>query len=596
MINFFKNFFIKFKNKGGGFSENIKKHFVWDKDLFKKLRKNGKTELPTIKQLKYFPSLLIKEERKNFIIFGLFFILALSFFLLRIYFRLPIVPVRGGEYTEGIVGKIEVINPIFSLRNDAEQDVTKLIFSGLFKWKDNKISPDLAEKWEMKNEYKNYILYLKKNVLWHDGKNFSADDVIFTIQAIQNDKVKSPLKETFLNVKIKKVDDYTVELILEKSSPFFISSLTFGIIPKHLWKIVSFENFLADDLNLSPIGTGPFKVKEEIKQENGQIKKIVLEKNKKYLAHPAYLNKLIIKFFNTHEDAFEALISKKIDGLSHTRKSDDVETAPKNYNVYKIPLSYYTAIFFNEESVVLKNKTVREALTYAFDKKEAIKDLKNIEPLETAVINNDFRSSKINGYQYSPVKAENKLKEAGYIKKSGWFKDKKGWVLEINLVTSEGIASEKTGDKVKEIWEKFGIKINLEVLEKDKFNKALQKNDYDAILSTVVEGYDFDPFFLWHSSQIEDGFNLSNFKDIKANLLLEKARSATNKDERKKYYEEFQQIIYDDVPAIFLYQVDLSYFQDKKIKGFQASYLPAPSDRFADIENWYVFSKRGLRK
>jgi len=594
MKKFLTNFFIKFKSQKKGLINDVKEHFSWEKDLIKKLGVKDGFKIPNFHQLRYLPSVLTRKEKKKFTIFGLFFIICLSLLLSRLYSRLPLAPSFGGEYTEGLIGEITIINPLFNLQNETEQDLVKIIFSGLIKWKDNQLTPDLAEKWEIKNNGQKYIFYLKKNVWWQDKKPFNADDVIFSVESIQNNKIKSPLKETFSHVKIKKIDDYTIEFNLEKSFSPFLSYLTFGILPKHLWQNVQVENFQTDALNFSPIGTGPFKFDSLDYAGTNQIKKITLARNEKYYSHFPYLKKINFRIFTNYDEAADALLTKKIEGLAHYRKIDELETVPKVFNSYKNPLSYHAIVFFDELGL-LGNKKIREALAYAIDRKEIINQLENTTLAETAIVDPNYQAEKnIKKYEYSIENAEKSLKDAGYKKSESWFSDKKGNNLTIKFIVSDKLANQKVGELLKNFWEKIGIKINLKVLASADFQKTLIENDYDAVLNTIIEGYDPDPFPLWHSTQITKGLNFSSFKDIQIDSLLEKARLSANIIERKKYYEDFQKIMAEDLPAIFLYQTILSYFQDKKIKGFEGGYLPTPSDRFSQIEDWYIYSKRTL--
>jgi peptide/nickel transport system substrate-binding protein len=594
MKKFFKNFFIKFKNREKVLVNDVKEHFSWEKDLIKKLGKKEGFKIPNFHQWKYLPSVLTKKEKRKIIIFGLTFIIFFSLLFARIYNRLPFVPANGGEYTEGSIGEIDGINPFFNLQNEAEQDLVKIIFSGLVKWQDGELVPDLAEKWEIKNNGQQYIFYLKKDIWWHDQKPFNANDVVFNIETIQNTKVNSSLRDTFGHVKIKKIDDQTIEFDLEKSFAPFLSYLTFGFLPKHLWQNVQLENFQTDSLNLSPVGTGPFKFKSSEYDDNNQIKKITLERNEQYYFHPPYLKKINFRIFNSYDEAADALLSKKIEGLAHYRKIDELETVPKVFNSYKNPLSYYTVVFFDEAGL-LANKKIREALTYAIDKQEIFNQLKNVSLMETSIVNPYYQASaNIKIYNYDQNQAQKSLEATGYKKSGDWFKDKKGKELTVNLVVSDKLANQKIGEMLKDFWQAVGVKTNLTILPSADFQKALMENNYDAILNSVIEGYDPDPFPLWHSSQTAKGLNFSNFKDQRADSLLEKARLSSDPLERKSFYEDFQKIIAEDLPAVFLYQSVLSYFQDKKIKGFISSYLPVPADRFSQIEDWYIYPKRKI--
>jgi len=225
--------------------------------------------------------------------------------------------------------------------------------------------------------------------------------------------------------------------------------------------------------------------------------------------------------------------------------------------------------------------------------KKFIENFREIEIIEAPIINPDFKSEEIEKYDYSLEGAEKNLKEEGYQKKKGWFVDKKNNPLTINFIVLDRSINKEIGKTIKNFWEKLGVKTNLQILNKEDFNKAIKEKKYDVVLQSIIEGYDPDPFPLWHSSQIGKESNIvNNFKDIKIDVALEKARMSFDEEERKKYYHEFQKIISKEVPAIFLYQRVLTYFQNKEIKGFEANFLPFSADRFSKIESWYIFTKK----
>ncbi|MCX7778722.1 MAG: ABC transporter substrate-binding protein [Patescibacteria group bacterium] len=602
MFKFFRNFFIDLKDKEDNLIKIIKKHLDWERELIRKLFsqktkgiKFSSLKKLSLKQLKYLPSLLSKKEKITLGALLILTIFSLSILFLRIYLHLPLKPSEGGEYTEGIIGQPSLINPIFISPDKVEADVARLVFSGLIKWQNGEAVPDLAEKWEIENEGKTFVFYLRKNVFWHDGQKFNADDVVFTFQAIQDKRTKSPLRESFLNVEIQKINDEIVRFSLEKPFSPFLSFLTFGVLPKHLWQKIPPENFISHELNFSLIGTGPFKLKRMVKNKQGEIESLTLEKNKRYYLKSPYLSKLNLKFLRTKEEGLENLKTKKIEGLSSLGKNQIEESLLKTVNYYQLPLSYYTAIFFNQKSEVLSNKKIREALSLSLNKQEIVKNLKNVELMEGALINQDFKIEKIKNYEYNPLLAKEVLKEIGWQKKGQWLTDKNNRLLEIKLITSDHLRHSEIAEVIKDFWQDLGIKTDLKIFSKDDLLEEIKKRNYDALLYSLIEGYDPDPFSLWHSSQIESGLNLSNFKNIKVDALLEKARIVFDKSERKKYYTEFQEIISKEIPVIFLYQKRLDYFLDQKIKGFKSQNLIFPSDRFNNIENWYIYTKRSKK-
>jgi peptide/nickel transport system substrate-binding protein len=145
-------------------------------------------------------------------------------------------PVPGGLYTEGLVGNFTNSNPLYA-SGIADTAVSRLVFSGLFKYDtDNKLVGDLAQDFKLNENQRIYKVHLKHGLKWHDGKPFTADDVVYTYKTIQNIEAQSPLYSSWQGINVSKQDDYTVEFDLPNALSAFPYSLTNGIVPAHLLK------------------------------------------------------------------------------------------------------------------------------------------------------------------------------------------------------------------------------------------------------------------------------------------------------------------------------------------------------------------------
>ena len=145
-------------------------------------------------------------------------------------------PAIGGEYSEGLIGAPQYINPLLSQTNDVDTDLQRLVFAGLVKYDhDLQLVPDLAEGWEVSDDLKTFTFRLKEGVRWHDGQPLTADDVIFTIHSIQDPDFKSPLLISVRGVTVSKIDDRTVVFVLPDAFPEFLEVLTVGLLPEHIW-------------------------------------------------------------------------------------------------------------------------------------------------------------------------------------------------------------------------------------------------------------------------------------------------------------------------------------------------------------------------
>ena len=201
----------------------------------------------------------------------------------------------------------------------------------------------------------------------------------------------------------------------------------------------------------------------------------------------------------------------------------------------------------------------------------------------------------------------NKAKEI--LRKNGWEDEDNDGVLEkkieketidfeIELTTVDQKELKEVAEILKNQWEELGIKVNLNIVGDDNIiNEFIRPREYQALLFGEILSPEIDPFSFWHSSQKRDpGLNLSCYSNERVDNLLEEARQSLDREERVKKYDEFQKIIIEDVPAIFLYTPNYLYPVNKKVKGIELKKLPLPCWRFSNIQNWYVKTKRVWKK
>ena len=227
-----------------------------------------------------------------------------------------VVPANGGSYSEGMVGEPRFINPLLA-QTQTDKDLTRLVFSGLYKY-DNQgnIVPDLAtENFKLSDDQKQYTISLKPNLKWHDGHSITADDVIFTIQTIQNPDYKSPVHALWNSIVAEKIDNLTIKFTNKNVSAPFVTNLTLGILPKHIWQNVPPQNFYIAKYNLEPVGNGPYFVKEINKLPNGTVRSILLESYSNYANGKAYIDEVSLKFYQTNQDMISGLHTKEVDSI-----------------------------------------------------------------------------------------------------------------------------------------------------------------------------------------------------------------------------------------------------------------------------------------
>jgi len=382
-------------------------------------------KLPNKNQWRQFFKVLTKKEKVSFLILLFLFFSSFLFLSINFYFEnTEIRPRQGGTYIEGVAGPPpRFINPIYAETSDVDRDLVQLIFSGLMKYgPGGQIISDLAKEYKILEDGKVYEFYLKENLFWSDGEKLTADDVVFTIETIQNPDFKSPLRVNWLGVELEKISEKALRFKLKNSSAVFLENCTVKIIQKKAWKNISPQNFPLTTQNLKPIGSGPFQLKSLNQDKTGEIVSLDLVKNPKYFGSPPNLSQITFRFYKSQGALIEGYQKGEIQGLSLTSLKN-LEVQKKDFNLYSISLSRYFAIFFNLNppaggSKVLSEKGVRQALNYGTDKEEILKEIldgrgKVVESPILPEIYEFKEPSKI--YEFNPEKAKEILKNAGFV-------------------------------------------------------------------------------------------------------------------------------------------------------------------------------------
>ena len=332
---------------------------------------------PSKSQWGQFSKILTRKEKIIFSVFLFLFVVSFSFLSVNFYFKnTEPQAAQGGEYIEGVIGFPRWINPIFAPSNEADQDLTELIFSGLMKYDENgKLLPDISSKYEILDEGKIYEFYLKENVLWHDSQPLTAEDVIFTIKTIQNPDIKSPLRASWLGVEVEKISDFRVRFSLKNPSLPFLENTTLKIIPKHIWENVLPQNFPLSFYNLKPVGSGPYKLKSLFQNQEGKIISLTLGRNPDYFGKEPYLSLISFRFFEKEEELISAFKNQEIKGFS-----GNFPNLLNSANLYLLSLPRYFSVFFNQnpptgKSKIFAEKEVRLALNYGTDKEELLRQV-----------------------------------------------------------------------------------------------------------------------------------------------------------------------------------------------------------------------------
>jgi peptide/nickel transport system substrate-binding protein len=582
---------------------------------------------PERRQLKYFFSVLTPYERATVRWSSGILVVCLLVLGARTWVDHVIpVPAHGGEYVEAVVGTPSLPNPLYAIRSDVDADLTRLMYAGIMTFTgEGQLVPDLAESYEVSGDGTEYIFRLKDGLTWHDGESLTVDDVLFTLNVLQDANYKSPLTGVFRGVKAERVDDRTVRFALEKASASFLTTLTTGILPAHIWRDVAPTGAQLAEYNLKPIGAGPYRFKSLVRDRLGTIRSYTMERFAN-AATPALLDRITFQFFVDSDTASASVAAKQTDGMAFA----PLEMRPRldqrrDVESYTIRLPQITAIFFNQQKQPLfAEEAVRHALVAATPREQILRDIVHGNgvlaegPLVPGMIGYDSTlvqaatdassSAKMlekAGFVFptptSTVRVRSKTKSitigTGRKATTKTVADGKPVPLSVSLTTVDRPEYKAVAETVATAWRAVGFEVNvITVAGASIGQEVLRSHEYQALLYGEVLGGDQDPYSFWHSSQSAEGkLNLALYVNRSVDDLLTAARSATSTEALAPLYASFAKKVVEDAPAIFLYAPAYPYYIANKIHGVALGLVATPADRLAGIRDWYTKTRLAWR-
>lgn len=526
------------------------------------------------------------------------------------------VPAYGGVFREGVIGSPRLINPVLAT-SQSDEDLTKLVYSGLLR-EDGAggYVLDMAESYTISEDGLTYTIKLKPNLVFHDGTPVTAEDVLFTISLIQNQALKSPKRVAWEGVEVAQGEDSrTIVFTLKTTFPAFLHNLCLGILPKSAWKDLSIADIALTDLNLYPIGSGPYKL-TKVEKSSGIPKKFTLSAHNNFALGRNYIDRFEITIFPNQAELLSALKKGDIDavaGISAATAKTITSEEYKQTEIIHSTLPRIYALFINQsKSEALLSADVRRALDMAIDKNqivtEALSGYATVVdgPVPTLLseastgVPSMPEAAMLMSAPIAPSAAE-LLDKAGYIinPETGFRekKDKKGNItkLSFTITTTGSIEEFKTvAYLIKDAWEKVGVQVDIKIFELGDLNQTVIKNrDYEILLYGTIVETDSDLYAFWHSSQRKDpGLNLSLYANTKVDAALTDIRTAIDPEKREKAFATLTSEIQKDVPAIFLYSPYFIYAKNIDTHIDSIGMVRNPEDRFNLTTGWFIEQDR----
>jgi peptide/nickel transport system substrate-binding protein len=516
-------------------------------------------------------------------------------------------PTTGGVYAEGLIGSLGRLNPVLDFYNQPDRDVDRLLFSSLLRFNDRGLPVhDLVESMGISQDGRIYNFSIRENVVWHDGKPLTSEDVVFTIEMLRSPDLPIPedIRALWETVEVEALNEYTLQFRLPEPFSPFQDYLTFGILPKHILGDIPASEMVNAEFNLQPVGSGPFKF-DSILGEGDQISGVVLTPNPDYYAEPPFIEEFIFRYYPDHQTAVTAYQEGEIQGISRiTNEILPAALQAPGLNLYSGPIPLLSMIFLNldnPEVPFLQDGSIRRALYMGLNRQHMIDELLGSQAIlaHGPIFPNSW--AYYAGIEHVPYDAEGAiriLREAGYtIPATGGSvrTNEEGQALNIELVYPEDSSYEPIAQAIASDWRAIGVGVELNPMPyEDVVSAYLEPRAYQAALVDLnfSRTPDPDPYPFWHQAQITGGQNYAKWDDRQASEYLEQARIEVDIEERTRLYNNFQVRFASELPSLPLFYPIYNYAVDEQIQGVTMGPLYDPSDRLVTAPQWFLLAGR----
>ena len=405
---------------------------------------------------------------------------------------------------------------------------------------------------------------------------------------MQNPEMRSPLFKNWQGIVVERISELQVRFILPSSYVFFRENLNrLQVVPEHIWENAPLSSPASFPYALTPVGSGPFRVKRLERRQDGFIEAYHFSQNPYFPGEKPYLKGFSVYFYQNEEALRRAFHLKKIDGFGSATTLDDPDTF--SGIVEKMPMSRYYAVFWNpSKNPALKDRNLRLALDRGTPKSAIKQEVfgGNATVIEGPVIfGKELLEDGKDGFDEPTAKEFFALsKEEGVV---------------IDLTVPDTGFLTRTAEMLKESWERIGVsEVKISLLDpKDLFETAIKNGDYEAVLFGNILENPKDLFSFWHSSQRGyPGLNLANYTNAEADELLEEIRGTESAETLDAKLQSLELSILSDAPAVFLYSLPFFYVHDNGLEGFDSSrVIASPADRLQNVAEWHVEQERVLK-
>jgi peptide/nickel transport system substrate-binding protein len=392
------------------------------------------------------------------------------------------VPDHGGTLSFGVIGAPRFINPLLS-SNETDEALTYLVYSGLVKNSDDgTLIPVLAQSFTTSPDKKEYQFMLKDNLTFSNKTALDGRDILFTFETKKRLSLISDPNSDWSNISIRMLDNKTIIISTTGSEESLTEKLSLGIVSKSLWETVDFENIKDSNLNIKPVGEGPFVIKN-ITYTNTVPKEILLERNKHFIGPAPYISRIRINIFANQLDLKTGLLNKTIDSTDMLYGTFIDDSIKNNFSISQIPTDKNISLFVSNKN---RPGAVSTALFYIDQKIDRKKIVDIIENGYGIPVYSSGKTSTSDGDTI------NELLNLGYKQNESRVLTKSGSEISASIVMKKEEQLMQTGDQLAQELLNFGILTELKVFDQGLFLDQVNQGEYPFILGTqsdIPTGY-----------------------------------------------------------------------------------------------------------
>lgn len=512
------------------------------------------------------------------------------------------VPASGGSVVEALYGGFPgPLNPLFEAEDNA-RDIDSLVYQGLTTVQDDQsVVPLLAKSWTVSDDRLSYTFTLRQDVRWADGRPFNADDVTFTFDVLKSPEYDQPTMRFWKDIQVDRLGDYQVRFTLKAPSASFPLALRQGLVARHLFSGVPVKAMPADSHSGAlALGTGPFKVRSVSRDR----RTVTLDRNPYFGRPQPFLDQVSFRTYPTLGDALDAVSRGEADAVGALQPPQlGALSRRQDLSVRQLRTFSFSAILFNltpELSVYFNPPAVRQALVQAVDRRKIISAVLEgqadaapgpIPPTDWA-----YSSQAGSKYPYDRDAAARTLDQTGWkVNPQTGLRNRDGRDFSVSLVTADAFPYRQVAQSVSSQLRQVGVEVKVEPVPASVLvGRYVLGRTYQMALVAFDNGPDPDQYSLWHSGAPKDSLNFASPLLPRQALIdkdLEDGRSAGDRRSRAAAYSDFQDLMQDAAPAVFLFEPHYAYVVSNRVRGLRTSRAIEPVDRFQHVAEWYVATK-----